>query len=704
MQGKTLLFCVGFLLAITTVVYAAPVNTGLSSTFTEEDVADTISLITSATKDKSWPTNIQEAYFASHTLRLLGSSSLPKQKEQCNLAKSTLTDKKTLDSLDIISIYYAVLVADELKCDIKIDRQPLIDSLRKSTEKNSFNHIYYSTATILALHNSNIVQIKGEFKDSEISGLISKLHGLVEEDGSVLATPNAKEGSLYNTGLLLQLLSKPTTAAVFTAADQKKLESLYDQIDSMVDAGSEDGNQLQFSADDDRHSNLQTTASLIRGIADVAGVVQKKKKIGIRANQISQIGEYLLANKKSTTVQDAYFLISGLRAVQSNPISSPLSLTIVKSSILSSAKGDEGNVVVRVTDVFDKPVSPVQVYLTKANQVGKTEAIIAKQEAVSQGSSHTINFIGAKPDQGFYNLELRATPQGEQTNKYPTVETKRKIKVIGPVVVSDLELVVSDQKDKADGSKYKSTYPNKIEEPIPINNGQFVHFTFRVRGDTATGRPLIVQQSFIRFTNTQTGQEQVFVATPNDTKFYTAVINVDEVSRVFKHQSGEYRVDVIVGDAFIQNPVLWTIAPSVQMKFAAPPVTKNTPAPISFSSVLPEIKFKFPEQVNRDRLKFFSNVYSLVVLAPFPLFLIGLGFVGANIKRFPFSGLDFIYAVGFLASIGGLLGSLVAFWIYMTLTQAIGYLSILAIPTCVFGQRALSRLAGRGKEKHLKEE
>ncbi len=63
-------------------------------------------------------------------------------------------------------------------------------------------------------------------------------------------------------------------------------------------------------------------------------------------------------------------------------------------------------------------------------------------------------------------------------------------------------------------------------------------------------------------------------------------------AEAFGQQSGEYTVEVIVGDAVIENPVRWVIG-SVALSFAKQP----SASPSVYTAVLPEIThvFRQPE-------------------------------------------------------------------------------------------------------------
>lgn len=507
------------------------------------------------------------------------------------------------------------------------------------------------------------------------------------------STTEDKEGNLFNTGLVLQLYARLAHEIKLSEQDREHVDELVSKVETIIDLANEGDNTLSFSASTDGsapQSNLATTAELVRGFATLGKAL--KKPLDVTPTQLAQLGEYFLSHKHASSLEDAYYLLVGLRAVQQSD-KSPLALTVERSSIHATAKGPESEIKVRLTDIFDHPIVG-KITLIKLHAVGKSDAILLQNQEVKD---NTFNILASKPDQGFYVVELRAVPA--DTAKYATVDSAvRRVKIIGSVAVTDLQVSVSDSREAREGSSYKADFPKAIDESIQALGTQYVHVQFRVRNHGATTqRPLTVQQAFVRFLNTKTGNEAVFVATPNDNKVYTATISLEDAAAraQFAAQSGDYAVSVVVGDAFVQNPVSWTIAKNFNIQFPANSGKAVSPAPHASLAAKPVIThaFKTPEKRPHATV---STFFTALALAPLLILLGGFAAAGANISKFPTDS-DFFSAVAFVATIGAILALIVLYWLALNLVQTLGYLAILSLPTIFFGNRALSALARKEK-------
>jgi len=340
----------------------------------------------------------------------------------------------------------------------------------------------------------------------------------------------------------------------------------------------------------------------------------------------------------------------------------------------------------------------VKVFLIKAQPLGKdSQVLLSNQENTlsDDKKSFYVNFLAAKPEQGFYSLEYRVVPTDK---KYATVDSAaRSVKVVGSITIVDLEIAVTDSKEAlnkpTEGNRYKAADQNqKIDDNIRIDHLQFVSVKFRVRSAAGSNKPVLVQQAFVKFTNKKTGHEAVFVAQPNENKIYTVFIDVEESAKSqFKSQSGEYKLEVVVGDSFIQNPIDWVVSESVSIAFVTSTSTSATSSSQSGLGPLPEIHHKFREPEKRPPAAV-STLFTALVLSPILFLIIGFLQLKVNLSQFP-TGPDFIYGVGFLGSIASILGLMALYWLKLNLIQTLGYLAILSIPTGIFGQRALLFLA-----------
>lgn len=66
-------------------------------------------------------------------------------------------------------------------------------------------------------------------------------------------------------------------------------------------------------------------------------------------------------------------------------------------------------------------------------------------------------------------------------------------------------------------------------------------------------------QTFVRLHNQKTGQEVVFVAEPDNKNLYKFELDTAERKTEFDSISGTYTLYLMVGDATLENPVLWNV-------------------------------------------------------------------------------------------------------------------------------------------------
>lgn len=70
---------------------------------------------------------------------------------------------------------------------------------------------------------------------------------------------------------------------------------------------------------------------------------------------------------------------------------------------------------------------------------------------------------------------------------------------------------------------------------------------------------LLLLQTFVRLHNQKTGQEVVFVAEPDSKSLYKFELDTAERKSEFDSISGTYSLYLIVGDATLENPILWNV-------------------------------------------------------------------------------------------------------------------------------------------------
>jgi len=261
----------------------------------------------------------------------------------------------------------------------------------------------------------------------------------------------------------------------------------------------------------------------------------------------------------------------------------------------------------------------------------------------------------------------------------------------GPATISDVQLILSTSDDSLDiqaGQKHSVEFGKKLPSVVKAEYFHHIYLDFKVKD--ASGKELQAQQAFVRLFNEKLGREYVAVGKSSG-KGYTAHLNLRQAANEFYGQSGDYQVQLIVGDASIKNPAQWTIG-TVNINY---PSELRTEVPRSPFAVLPEIQHQFRKPEKRPHEAISSAFTIAVVAIPVLVLLVGLGRVGANLKDFPTGG-NFIWAIGFEACLGCIIALYGLYWLSLDMIQTLSYLAVLMVPTLFFAHKNLNALS-RGK-------
>jgi len=262
------------------------------------------------------------------------------------------------------------------------------------------------------------------------------------------------------------------------------------------------------------------------------------------------------------------------------------------------------------------------------------------------------------------------------------------------VSITDFEIVVSDSSDEIDikqGKRFKTEYPNAITTAIPAEFFQHVYVNYKLK-NKQTGAALRAHQSFVRIVNSETQQESFVVAHYDASKGYSAHVVVKDLKEDFRGGKHKYEFSLIVGDSAV-IPLQWAFASNVNLKL-------NTSTVVSDAAfgIKPEIKhaFRVPEKRPPQTISF---AFTIAVLAPIAILVIGWPLAGANLWNFPTGGV-FIYAVAFQATIGAIFALYFFYWVGLNMMQTLTYLGCLSVPLLFFGSKTLNHLATVSAKSH----
>lgn len=171
---------------------------------------------------------------------------------------------------------------------------------------------------------------------------------------------------------------------------------------------------------------------------------------------------------------------------------------------------------------------------------------------------------------------------------------------------------------------YRVLYPEKLTHKIEADSQQKLVMRFLLR-DGGSKKPMRTHQAFVRLSSAsdsnsdEKSREILFVAEPDTFNLYKfdMVIYYLEPSPLpprgkllvceiplqpvgsaaanFDYQSGDYNVELIVGDAILSNPFQWTVA-TVSLKFPESTSVERTDKPVSH-------KHKFNVYMTKPEIK-----------------------------------------------------------------------------------------------------
>jgi len=328
--------------------------------------------------------------------------------------------------------------------------------------------------------------------------------------------------------------------------------------------------------------------------------------------------------------------------------------------------------------------SKAKVVLLKAYESNDEDSILTNNQEFSSvdDTTYQFNFLNLKPEIGSYTLDFRVTPTDKKYSAIDNVSFN--VRVVGTISISDTQITIVDSIDvyeTNEGKKYKIDSGKKLKEVVHLNGAQHIFVDFKVKD--SSGKSVEVQQAFIRIGHNDAEYIQI---TEYSDKGYNVHINGMDLGNEFYSQSGNYEAELIIGDTFVQNPIAWTFA-TFNINF-----TKEGEVPRSPFDILPEIHHLFRQADKRPEKQTSMAFTGAILGIPSLILLFGLFKVGANLSNFP-SGSNFIWAIGFQASLGAILVLFGLYWLRLNMMQTLGYLTILTIPLLFFSHKNLNALS-----------
>ncbi|XP_045180399.2 dolichyl-diphosphooligosaccharide--protein glycosyltransferase subunit 2-like [Mercenaria mercenaria] len=585
-------------------------------------------------------TDAANAHYSILGLKLLGAT-IPKEQEVCRSVTSSV------DANSVASWFHASTAAKALSgCKLSAGNAEKVLNAAVA-EDSSVADIYYA---YFALKNLGLA-VDGKKVSAALAEALKK-------DDSPLSHS-------YAFRVVTELNSD--------------LNKYFDLIEDVVAQADEvDEKYLQFEG------GLFVTAFVVDSSYSLAGKVGKAPTIS--QDKVLKFSNYFLSRKHVHQLKSAYALLSAVNTLTANKFHVPVAVTLATSVSVSSSKPV---VQVRVTNLMGGSLGKLTVTADSAKNLGDQSVVVSKKQlkATKEDSLFEMDFMANKPSSGFYKVTISVEPQKADSRLIGTTGASVTVKVTAQVSLEGVEIGVAD---KDQGSAPKPTrvqYPQKVGATLEADFHQKLIMKFTLK-DKTSGNSFKAHQTFVKLTNVDSKQEIIFVAEADSSNVNKFDLNVGGSAKDFGYKSGKYNVELIVGDAVIENPISWTVA-DVALTFQEEPSAGKK---VDQYAKKPEIKHMFREPEKRPS-KTVSLAFTGLVLVPFAILFICWMKIGVNISNFPFS----ISAVGFHVCLGALFGLYYLYWTTLNMFETLRYIGLLGIPTFIFGNRLLSSIAARRK-------
>ncbi|KAM7423154.1 hypothetical protein PAMA_010941 [Pampus argenteus] len=584
---------------------------------------------------------------------------------------------------DLESAYYSVIGLSKLGATVP-DHKDVCQFLKSQLDPTSVDSLFFAAETSQAISGCEI-PVSNETRDillaavsedstmSQIQRAVSALHSLglplasQEVVGALTARINKEDNVIAITSAL-------QTAA--RLSQQAELGGILEEIEDLTarldDLG---GIYLQFE------EGLEATAMFVTAAYSLSDHVDMEPPL---KDQVIQLVNSIFSKKSWDSLAEAFSVASAAAALSSNRFHVPV---IVSAQGPATVSHSQPTLQLLVTDVLSQPLASANVLVESAHAVASKSVILSQAPFTLNDGVFELNFMSSQPASGYYQFTVAV--KGDSRLVANHVELK--VKVSTEVAVTNMDLSVVD-KDQSIGTKTtRVDYPSKAKTPFTADSHQNFAMSFQLV-DVNTGVELTPHQTFVRLHNQKTGQEVVFVAEPDSKNLYKFELDTAERKSEFDSISGTYSLHLIVGDATLDNPILWNVA-DVLLKF----VDEEAPAAIQPKTLYipkPEIQHLFREPEKKPPTVV-SNTFTALILSPFLLLLILWIKLGANTSNFSFSPSTVLFHIGHAA----MLGLMYVYWTHLNMFQTLKYLAIIGGITFLAGNRMLAQKAVKRLQK-----
>ncbi|XP_024966535.1 dolichyl-diphosphooligosaccharide--protein glycosyltransferase subunit 2-like [Cynara cardunculus var. scolymus] len=630
---------------------------------------------------------LEEAYEALRTFEVLGIEKPDTKDHTCNSVVDTLSSS----SSNLKDLYHSLRVNGLLKC--KTSKEALTGTVSRLKggvkEATTLLDYYYSVGGLLLVkdQSSEVDVLLGN-----ADGILRSIKALSQSDGRWRYSSNNPASSTYAAGVALETLSGVISLAA-SAIDENLIGTLKNDIVKLFDSIEKyDDGAYYFDdkvIDASGHQGpLSATSAVVRGLTTFAST---SGTLNIPEEKILGLARFFLGVGVPGNSKDLYYQIDALSCLENNRVSVPLILSL-PATVLSLTSNDK--LKVRVNTVLGSIAPPLSVKLMQVFSSGSKDAPVLKEELKfdPKEAIHTMDALPEGVDIGEYVFAFEIVlSDPEDKRKYATGgRTKVPIHVTGVVGVDNAKLTLLEG-DSVESEK-KLNLPGKNDVALSANHLQKLHLSFLLT--TPLGKPFKPHQALFKLRH-ETGVEHIFVVGNSGKQFKIALDFLGLVEKFF-YLSGQYDIELIVGDAAMENSFLQPLGyveldlPKVPEKATRPP--SQAVDPYLRYGPKAEINhiFRVPEKRPPQEVSF---AFLGLVFVPFLVFLIGLLRLGVNLKNFPTSTVPATFAILFHGGIAAVLLLYVFFWLKLDLFTTLKALGVIGIFLMFVGHSTLSHIA-----------
>jgi len=392
---------------------------------------------------------------------------------------------------------------------------------------------------------------------------------------------------------------------------------------------------------------------------------------------MNQVASSLLAHKQAvaSSASAIYDLVEALASL------SNIFVPVIVSDLTFANDGFQ----ISVSDVFGNAFDKTTVSLSRAYNARTNDALLSSAtQLTANGITYSWKPSSAsvseqlKSGGGMFNFEFSIVPVQTKAS-FPSLTVTRNFISESSASIKSMSLQVTGAE-----RELLVSYPAKLSSQINIEQANDKRLTVNVN---LVGAP---HQVFLRFVNSESKNDAVVAMKRQADSTYRVEIAFDKVaSDLFNHASGQYDLQLLVGDSTFKAPIAWTVG-SVALSFKAPK-RGDKEEEAELYALRPEIVHRFNAPAKRAPAAI-SSAFTIAAVAPLGLLFIGLLTVGFGLGNCP-GGLGFIFGLVFHGLIAAMLGVIFLYWVHFTIFEALTYLSILGLAAAIVGSKQLNDIA-----------